>query len=61
MILISFVGFLLSSCASVQPDKTSFDAEWSICRDLNTGTQMACLKEEDVVRLREILLRCEDR
>lgn len=60
MILISFVGFL-SSCTTHELKTTSFDADWSICRDQNTGTQMACLKEEDVIELREILLRCEEK
>jgi hypothetical protein len=47
----------LSSCAS-KPVVTSFDGNWKFV-ETAPGKKSACLEESDVMKLREILIRCE--
>lgn len=59
--LLSCALFLiLNSCASAQkPTATRVDLRWEF-PDLGPGaTPLACLPEDDVVKLREALIRCE--
>ncbi len=46
-----------SGCAS-KPIVTSFDGQWFFVQS-GDGKQKACLEENDVMKLREILIRCE--
>lgn len=40
-----------------KPKAQPFDADWKFC-EVVPGEQMACLKQEDVEKLREALIRC---
>lgn len=56
--LIVFASFLtLSACASPQKG-VKFDAEWIFLED-ELGATVACLYEDDVKELKEIMIRCE--
>lgn len=48
---------ILSSCAQ-RPVVTSFDGKWSYL-EVPGEPVKACLIEEDVQKLRELLIRCE--
>lgn len=59
------VNFILafSGCAS-EPVATKFDANWKFCTPAPSPLvlkpePMACLYENDVLKLRELLLKCE--
>lgn len=52
------LSFLIGGCASTEP--TRFDGKWEFCEN-NKGEKRACLKEEDVKKLREVLIRCKQK
>jgi len=52
-LLGAFLIMSLMGCATPDPG-ASFDGHWTILGD------KACLPKDDVIRLREILLRCEN-
>lgn len=60
MLLSSTIFLILNSCASTpKPVATRVNLHWSL-PDMGPGVpQLACLPEEDVVKLREALIRCE--
>ncbi len=45
-------------CAT-EPKTTKFDAEWEFCEISPFEPPRACLKQKDVEKLRELLIRCE--
>lgn len=59
-IRLSLMLFLIlnSGCAS-HPKAVSFDGNWELVDAGPDQPVKACLKEEDVDKLREILIRCE--
>lgn len=54
---VLLVMFMMTACVST-PKATSFDGRWEI--DDHTPPR-ACLYEEDVKKLRELLIRCESK
>jgi hypothetical protein len=61
--LRSFARFLILSLVfgcSTAPVATRFDAEWEFLLSPG-GVKKACLAEPDMLRLREILIRCRGR
>jgi len=53
------IFLVLSSCVSPKIKPKPFLGEWSFMLNEN-GEVLACLKQDDVMKLREILIRCED-
>lgn len=58
--LILSVALLLSACAT-EPKSTKFDGDWEFYEVTPFEEPRACLKKEDVKKLRELLIRCEQR
>ena len=54
-ILISLTLFLILSSCQTTRKATAFDGKWSFEGD------KACLAKEDILKLREELIRCETR
>ncbi len=54
------LALLLSACATT-PTPTKFDGDWEFYQVTPFEEPRACLKEEDVKKLRELLIRCESR
>lgn len=50
----------LAGCASA-PQSTKFDGDWEFYQTTPFEEPRACLKKEDVKKLRELLIRCESR
>lgn len=51
------IFLILSGCITIAP--ITFDAEWVFLKDKD-GQTMACLPKEDVKKLRETLIRCDN-
>lgn len=49
---------LTAGCAST-PQSTKFDGDWEFYQTTPFEEPRACLKKEDVKKLRELLIRCE--
>lgn len=58
ILLSSILCLILEACSHAPPVTTMFDAKWSIVNVFGQPTR-ACLLEDDVAKLREILIRCE--
>lgn len=56
MLVSSIIFLTLSGCATAQHD-TKFDGKWEACEVAPQRTVM-CLEEPDILKLREILVRC---
>jgi len=56
--LTSLTTFLILSGCATKPVTTKFDGKWEFCNNA-AGETLACLKKEDVKKLREILIRCK--
>lgn len=60
MIHRNLIAFLiLSSGCSSAPINTAVDVNWQFVD--HEGEKLACLNEEDVDKVRELLIRCEER
>ena len=51
---------LLSACAS-GPTSTKFDGDWEFHQVHPFEEPKACLSKEDVKKLREVLIRCQQK
>lgn len=58
--LKSFALFLLLTSCAGRPPVTTFDAQWTFVETPGQPLK-ACLLENDVAKLRELLIRCESR
>ncbi len=58
--LILSVALFLVGCAT-EPKSTKFDGEWEFYEVTPFQEPKACLSKEDVKKLRELLIRCEQR
>lgn len=59
----NFVIFLIASVmvgCQTAPTTTKFDGKWEFCKS-DDGIMMACLPMEDVKKLRELLIRCDEK
>ena len=56
--LINLTAFLILNGCANKPVVTKFDGKWDFCKNAQ-GETLACLKKEDVKKLREILIRCK--
>lgn len=57
-LILFLLALLNSSCAS-KAVVTDFDGKWEM-RDAGPGTTpKACLSEDDVMKLRTVLIRCQ--
>ena len=55
-----FMIFLIfSGCMTPVIASKKFDGEWFFLES-KEGETMACLKQPDVMKLRELMLRCDD-
>ncbi len=55
MIFLSSIMFLTLSCQSNQKNN---DVEWEFLKAPDS-TLRACLKEQDVMKLKQVLIRCD--
>lgn len=53
------IFFALFSCVTAPPKAAPFDSKWTIIDPGPGQTPKACLNEDDVGKLRELLIRCE--
>jgi hypothetical protein len=56
LLMFSILPLLSSACAA---PSTSFDGKWQMIEVAPTQPPMACLPEDDVLKLRALLIRCE--
>lgn len=57
--LISLTSFLILNSCVAPPKAQRFKADWKILKV--DGEVRACLKQEDVVELRELLIKCQSK
>jgi hypothetical protein len=53
--LIVFLMMALPSCSTPEPKK--FNGRWDMI-EVSPGDTRACLTEQDIIRLRELLIQC---
>jgi hypothetical protein len=54
------LSVVLAGCAST-PAPTKFDGKWEFFQVTPFEEPRACLEQEDVKKLRELLIRCESK
>lgn len=57
-LLIAFLIICSQGCAS-NPRGSSFDAQWAFCEVIPMEESWACLKKNDVIKLKTILNECK--
>lgn len=58
--LLTLFSILSSAACASGPKTTKFDGKWQFC-EIVPQKQLACLDEDDVQKLRQLLIECQNK